>query len=194
MSLRALPKERRRDRIPWSRMASGTTQRSLLPSQVSSRRIGQYRNRRGRRFSSGISTLPVPQGRCLHAISQARADRSVDRGQSAQPRKIGVSPPPIFLSNSDFAREVTCVHEGVVAGESLGRGPQIGTDRAAVRPVPKLPQPAGVGGRSVRRPRQAYKPYPRCSQRARATKQSLLHQFYAALRECRKLLRSLNIL
>ena len=152
MSLRALPKERRRDRVPWSRMVSSTTQRSLLPSQVSSRRIGRYRNRRGRRFSSGISHLLVPQGRCSHATSRARADRSIDRGQSAQPRKIGVSPPPISLSNPGFARGVTCVREGVVAGESLGHGPQKVAGQAAARPVPKLPQHAGVGGRSARRP------------------------------------------
>ena len=39
-----------------------------------------------------------------------------------------------------------------VIGGSLGHGPQIGADRAAARPVPKLPQHAGVGGRSARRP------------------------------------------
>ena len=103
-------------------------------------------------FPAGISDLPVPQGRCSHAISQARADRSVDRGQSAQPRKIGGRLTPIFLSNPGFAREIICVHEGVVAGESLGRGPQIGAARAAAWPVPTLPQHAGVGDRSARRP------------------------------------------
>lgn len=39
-----------------------------------------------------------------------------------------------------------------VADESLERGPQIGADWAAARPVPKLPQHAGVGDRSARRP------------------------------------------
>jgi hypothetical protein len=82
----------------------------------------------------------------------------------------------------------------VATAESLGCGPQIGTDRAAARPVLKLPQHAGVGGRSARRPLQAHKPYSRCSQRARATKQSLLHQFYVVLHGCRKSFRSLNIL
>src|SRR5439155_3756605 len=44
------------------------------------------------------------------------------------------------------------IFSSAVVGGSLEHGPQIGAAQAAARPVPKLPQHAGVGGRSARRP------------------------------------------
>jgi hypothetical protein len=44
------------------------------------------------------------------------------------------------------------IFSSAIVGGSLEHGPQIGADRAAARPVPKLPQRAGVGGRSARHP------------------------------------------
>jgi len=60
-------------------------------------------------------------------------------------------PPRLTLQCSHFV-PTKHVDAGVAAAESRGHGPQTGAARAAARPVPKLPQPAGVGGRSARRP------------------------------------------